>query len=81
MADATPKPPQERISPDAGAEIRRLAHDLSNALEIILQASYLLQMSNLDDNAKKWAAMVDQGSQQAAEINRQLREFVRSHTS
>jgi hypothetical protein len=76
MADATPK-----IAGETGAEIRRLAHDLSNALEIILQASYLLQMSNLDDNAKKWATMVDQGSQQAAEINRQLREFVRSHTS
>ena len=74
MADAA-KIPQE-----AGAEIRRLAHDLGNALEIILQASYLLQMSPLDDAGKKWAAMVDQGSQQAAEINRQLREYVRSHT-
>jgi|HubBroStandDraft_5_1064220.scaffolds.fasta_scaffold333634_1 hypothetical protein len=74
MADAA-KIPQE-----AGAEIRRLAHDLSNALEIILQASYLLQMSTLDDAGKKWAAMVDQGSQQAAEISRQLREYVRAHT-
>jgi hypothetical protein len=74
MADAA-KIPQE-----AGAEIRRLAHDLSNSLEIILQASYLLQLSTLDDAGKKWAAMVDQGSQQAAEVNRQLREYVRSHT-
>jgi hypothetical protein len=70
-----------KIPPETGAEIRRLAHDLSNSLEIILQASYLLQMSNLDDGAKKWAVMVDQGSQQAAEVNRQLREFVRSHTA
>jgi ABC-type branched-subunit amino acid transport system ATPase component len=70
-----------KIPPDAAAEIRRLAHDLSNALEIILQASYLLQMANLDDNAKKWAAMMDQGSQQAAEINRKLREYIRSQTA
>jgi len=69
-----------KIPQEAGLEIRRLAHDLSNALEIILQASYLLQMSNLDDGGKKWAAMVDQGSQQATEINRQLREYVRAHT-
>lgn len=69
-----------KIPPQTGAEIRRLAHDLSNALEIILQASYLLQMATLDEAAKKWANMIDHGSQQAAEINRQLREYVRSHT-
>jgi ABC-type transporter Mla subunit MlaD len=69
-----------KIPQDSAEEIRRLAHNLSNALEVILQASYLLQMSNLDDNAKKWATMVDQGTQQAAEINRQLREFIRSRS-
>jgi signal transduction histidine kinase len=77
MVDGT----ANKITAETGAEIRRLAHDLSNALEIILQASYLLQLSTLDDNAKKWATMVDQGAQQAAEINRQLREFVRANTS
>jgi len=75
MSDALPKIPTE-----TGAEVRRLAHDLSNALEIILQASYLLQIANLDDNAKKWATMVDQGAQQAVKTNHELREFVRNNS-
>jgi hypothetical protein len=70
-----------KLSPETSSEIRRLAHDLSNALEIVLQASYLLQMSTIDETSKKWATMVDQGAQQAAEINRQLREFVRAQTA
>lgn len=81
MPEHSAKTSSAAIPTDAAEEIRRLAHNLSNALEVILQASYLLQMSNLDDNAKKWAVMVDQGSQQAAEINRQLREFIRSRTA
>jgi ABC-type transporter Mla subunit MlaD len=81
MPENSAKPSAANIPSEAAEEIRRLAHNLSNALEVILQSSYLLQMSNLDDNAKKWATMVDQGSQQAAEINRQLREFIRSHTA
>jgi ABC-type transporter Mla subunit MlaD len=81
MPESSAKIPATKIPQDAAEEIRRLAHNLSNALEVILQSSYLLQMSNLDDNAKKWATMVDQGTQQAAEINRQLREFIRSHTA
>jgi ABC-type transporter Mla subunit MlaD len=81
MPENPPKIPTAKIPHDAAEEIRRLAHNLSNALEVILQSSYLLQMSNLDDNAKKWAVMVDQGSQQAAEINRQLREFIRAHSA
>ena len=69
------------VSPEAGTEIRRLAHDLSNSLEVIIQASYLLQISNLEGDAKKWAEMVDQGAQQAAEINRKLRECIRANTT
>ena len=61
-------------------EIRRLSHDLSNALEIVLQTSFLLGTVPLDDDAKKWRTMLDNGVQQAAELNRQLREFVRSNS-
>jgi len=72
---------QPRAIPEQQAtEIRRLSHDLSNALEIVLQTSFLLGTVPLDDDAKKWRTMLDNGVQQAAEINRQLREYVRSNS-
>ena len=74
-------PLQPKSIPEQQAkEIRRLSHDLSNALEIVLQTSFLLGTVPLDDDAKKWRAMLDNGVQQAAEINRQLREFVRGNS-
>jgi hypothetical protein len=72
---------QSKAIPDQQAkEIRRLSHDLSNALEIILQTSFLLGTVPLDDDAKKWRIMLDSGVQQAAEINKQLREYVRGNS-
>ncbi len=73
---ASPKP----IPEQQAKEIRRLAHDLSNALEIVLQTSFLLGTVPLDDDAKKWRSMLDGGVQQAAEINRQLREYIRGNS-
>ena len=73
---ASPKP----IPEQQAKEIRRLAHDLSNALEIVLQTSFLLGTVPLEEDAKKWRSMLDNGVQQAAEINRQLREYVRSNS-
>ena len=61
-------------------QIRRLSHDLSNALEVVMQTSYLLGTLQLDENASKWRSMLDGGVQKAAEINRQLRDFVRSNS-
>jgi hypothetical protein len=61
-------------------KIRHYAHDLSNALEIIVQTSYLLGMAELDANSRQWLAMLDQGVQQAAGINRELREYIRSNS-
>jgi len=73
--------PQSRPIPEAQAkEIRRLSHDLSNALEIILQTSFLLGTVPLDEDAKKWRGMLDNGVQQAAEINRSLREYIRGNS-
>ncbi len=73
--------PSPRPIPEAQAkEIRRLAHDLSNALEIVLQTSFLLGTVPLDDDAKKWRTMLDNGVQQAAEINKTLREYVRANS-
>lgn len=62
---------------DQIAEIRALAHDLSNALEAILQASYLLAQSKLDDDPRRWAQLIDSSSQEAARLNREIRQLLR----
>jgi hypothetical protein len=73
--------PHSRPIPEEQAkEIRRLSHDLSNALEIVLQTSFLLSTVSLDEDATKWRAMLDKGAQQAAEINKSLREYIRSNS-
>ena len=58
-------------------EIRRITHDMNNALEIIVQASYLVNTTALSEQAKEWMKLLDQGLQQAADLNRQMRDFVR----
>lgn len=57
-------------------KIRMLSHDLSNALEIIIQTSYLLGLLELDENGRQWRQMLDKGVQQAVGINRELREYI-----
>jgi hypothetical protein len=64
------------IPPEQAKEIRRLAHDLSNALEIIVQANYLLNSVAHDESAKQWIQLLDSGVLQAANINRSLREYI-----
>ncbi len=64
------------IPAEQAKEIRRLAHDLSNALEIIVQANYLLGITSQDEAAKQWIQLLDNGVVQAAEINRSLREYI-----
>lgn len=59
-------------------QIRRMAHDLSNALEAILQAAYLLNQSKLDDNPRRWAQLIDSSSQEAARLNREIRKLLRA---
>jgi hypothetical protein len=58
-------------------EIRRITHDLNNALEIIVQASYLVNTTDLSEQAREWMKLLDQGIRQATELNREMREFVR----
>ena len=64
------------IPPEQANEIRRLCHDLSNALEIIVQANYLLGSMSHDEAAKQWIHLLDNGVTQAAGINRSLRDFI-----
>jgi K+-sensing histidine kinase KdpD len=58
--------------------LRSLAHDLSNSLEAIMQASYLLSQSKLEGESKRWAQLLDKSSEEAAKINREIRKLLRS---
>ena len=60
------------------AHLRVLAHDLSNALEAILQASYLLSHGKLETESKRWAHLIETSSEDAARINREMRKLMRS---
>lgn len=65
---------------DTVTKLRSLAHDLSNSIETIMQASYLLAQTKMDDNSKKWLELIDKASQDAASINRQIRDILRSQS-
>jgi len=71
----------EKIPLEIGTELRRLAHDLSNSLETIMQASYLLSQSQLDETSQKWAGLIDTATRDAARINREIRDILRSRSS
>lgn len=80
-----PTDPELKIHPQLADQIRSLSHDLSNALEVILQTNYLLGMTESssaggNEDSRKWREMLDQGVSQATQINRQLRDYVRAHS-
>jgi hypothetical protein len=77
MTDATGT---SSIPLEQAEKIRTYSHDLSNALEIIIQTSYLLGMLELDENGRQWRQMLDQGVQQAARVNRDLREYIHKNS-
>ncbi len=70
----------EYIPEDLALEVRKLAHDLSNALEIIVQTSFLLSTAELKEPASDWLAMLDSGVNKALDINLALRQYIKSHT-
>ena len=43
-----------------------------------MQASYLLAQAKLDDNNRKWLDLIDKAAQDAARINREIREILRA---
>jgi signal transduction histidine kinase len=69
-----------RIPLAISKNLRTLAHDLSNAIETIMQASYLLSQAKLDDANKKWVELIDSASRDAARINREIRDILRSQS-
>jgi hypothetical protein len=68
----------KKLQTETITKLRTLSHDLSNSIEIIMQAAYLLAQTKHDDNTKKWVELVDKTSQDAARINREIREILRS---
>jgi len=72
--------PAEMIPADLAVEIRKLAHELSNALEIIVQTSYLLGTVEIKEPGAEWLRMMDNGVHKAMDINLSLRNYIKSHT-
>ena len=74
-ATENPSKPSEVI-----ASLRVLVHDLSNSLDTVLQAAYLLQEAKLDGKNKKWAQTIDTAARDAARINREINTILNSQT-
>jgi hypothetical protein len=72
--------PSDKISPVLAKELRTLAHDLSNALETIVQATYLISQAGPPDNQRRWVELIDQASRDAVRINQNLRQLLRSQS-
>ena len=67
-----------KLPAEVTTRLRAMAHDLSNALETILQASYLLSQAKLEGNCKKWTNLIDTAAKDAARLNREIREVLKS---
>jgi signal transduction histidine kinase len=69
-----------KMLPETNTKLRSLAHDLSNSIETIMQASYLLAQAKLDDTNKKWLELIDNASRDAARINREIRDVLKGQS-
>jgi signal transduction histidine kinase len=69
-----------KLPADVIANLRLLAHDLSNSLETILQAAYLLGEAKLEDKDKKWIHMISDAARDAARVNREIRQILKSQS-
>ncbi|MFZ0480440.1 MAG: hypothetical protein WAL71_14960 [Terriglobales bacterium] len=70
----------DKIPADLAKDLRFLAHDLSNALETIVQATYLISQAGPSENSRRWVEMIDQGAKDAVKINAKLREMLRRYS-
>lgn len=81
-ASETPSQRTASAIPDEHARaIRTLAHDLSNALEIIVQTSYLLGTTSLAQPASDWHRLLEQGVQKAVNQNQSLRDYIKANSA
>ena len=77
-AEPSQKPAATLTPSETQVRLRSLAHDLSNSIETIMQAGYLLAQTKLDPNGKRWARMIESAVGDAARINRGIREILRN---
>ena len=70
----------DKIPAELAREMRALAHDLSNALETIVQATYLISQAGPPENSRRWVELIDQASQEAVRINHKLRQVLREQS-
>jgi signal transduction histidine kinase len=70
----------KKLKAETVTQLRTLSHDLSNYIETIMQASYLLAQAKLNDPNQKWLELIDKASQDAARINREIREILRAQS-
>jgi len=70
----------DKIPAELARELRALAHDLSNALETIVQATYLISQAGPPENSRRWVELIDQASREAVRINQKLRRILRSQS-
>ncbi len=70
----------DKIPAELAKELRAMAHDLSNALETIVQATYLISQAGPHENSRRWVEMIDQASQEAVKLNNKLRQVLRSQS-
>lgn len=73
--NSTPEIPEE-----VALEIRKLAHELSNALEVIVQTSYLLGTLEMKEPGSDWVRMLDTGVRKALDLNLALRTYIKDHS-
>jgi hypothetical protein len=69
-----------QIPEEVALEIRKLAHELSNALEVIVQTSYLLGTVELKEPGSDWVRMLDNGVRKALDLNQALRAYIKTHS-
>lgn len=67
-----------KLPPEIVSRLRALAHDLSNSIETIMQASYLLSQLKHESEGAKWVSLIEDAAQDAAQINREIREALRN---
>ena len=70
----------EEIPENLAIEIRQLAHELSNALEVIVQTTYLLGTVELKEPGSEWLRMLDSGVRRALDLNLSLRTYIKQHS-
>jgi hypothetical protein len=70
----------DKIPIEVAKELRMLAHDLSNALETIVQATYLISQAGAPEKSRHWIELIDQASQDAVKINHKLRQVLRGQS-